>query len=91
MPFFQSRPKVIHAEQYINGKETQGVQYKKRQNLITGKEIEIAFVTTIQGQEVLVKEGEWIIRESDNVHYYPCDATEFNKLYKPLVEREYND
>ena len=29
------------------------------------------FVTTVQGQDVEVKPGEWIVQEDDGVHHYP--------------------
>jgi hypothetical protein len=43
------------------------------------------FVTTIQGQRVEVKRGEWIITEPDGIHHYPCDPAVFEATYEPVA------
>lgn len=75
MPEFRKKPVVIHAEQFTDeasppaGVRQIGASY--------------FYVITIQGAKVRVKPGEWIIRESDGVHYYPCADVEFTRLYEP--------
>ena len=40
-------------------------------------------VKTIQGQEVPVSVGEWIVKESGGPGYYPIEEAEFDRLYEP--------
>lgn len=47
------------------------------------------YVVTVQGQEVSVQEGEWIIIEDppgDGTRAYPCDRDVFSKTYEPMFE-----
>lgn len=44
------------------------------------------YVTTIQGQEVSVSPGEWIIAEGDGEHFYPCEPGIFEATYEPVEE-----
>lgn len=41
------------------------------------------YVKTIQGQEVKVSPGEWIVQERDGVHYYPIADDVFRRKYDP--------
>lgn len=43
-----------------------------------------AFVTTIQGRNVEISPGEWVIAEPDGVHFYPCKADVFEATYEPV-------
>jgi hypothetical protein len=40
------------------------------------------YVVTIQGREVDVSPGEWIIQEPDGEHYYPCADDIFKDRYE---------
>ena len=42
-------------------------------------------VTTIQGQDVPVSPGEWIVQEPDGVHYYPISDAIFRAKYEPAT------
>jgi hypothetical protein len=42
-----------------------------------------AYVVTIQGQEVTLTPGDWVIEEPDRIHYYPCAADVFEKRWEP--------
>jgi hypothetical protein len=44
------------------------------------------YVTTIQGRDVDVSPGEWIIQEPDGEHYYPCSDEIFRERYEPVAE-----
>lgn len=41
-----------------------------------------AYVKTIQGRDVPVSVGEWVIQEPDGVHYYPCSDDIFRQRYE---------
>ena len=48
-----------------------------------------AYVVTIQGQEVDVKPGEYIILEDppgDGTRAYPCAADVFERRYQPVLD-----
>jgi len=40
------------------------------------------FVTTIHGQETKVAIGDWVIREPDGEHHYPCKPDIFEATYE---------
>jgi hypothetical protein len=41
------------------------------------------YVKTIQGRDVDVSPGEWIIQEPDGEHFYPCADSVFRERYEP--------
>lgn len=41
------------------------------------------FVTTIQGNDVPISPGEWVVDEGDGEHFYPIAAEKFELLYRP--------
>ncbi len=43
-----------------------------------------AYVTTIQGRDVEVSVGEWVIQEPDGIHYYPCADAIFHERYEEV-------
>ena len=43
-------------------------------------------VTTIQGVEVAVMPGDYVIQEPDGIHYYPCKADIFEQRYMPVSD-----
>ncbi len=40
------------------------------------------YVTTMHLQRVYLEPGDWIIREPDGEHYYPCKAEVFAASYE---------
>lgn len=86
---FQSRPVTVEATQYTHpGCNCPGVEYEPysqgaytvRGRVVFDNTLR-PFVTTIQGQRVYVNPGEWIIREPDGIHYYPCANEVFTNRY----------
>lgn len=78
MPKFRSKQKIIDAEQLVDkAKPPRGIRVDNGGNL---------YVETIQGQQVNVKVGEWIVDEGDGVHFYPIadDIFKGPKGYDPL-------
>jgi hypothetical protein len=73
--------RVIEAEQYFPGKETPGVTL-----LPSPSPFEESFpvVTTMYNHVLRIEPGDWIIKESDGIHYYPCKPEIFDKLYERL-------
>lgn len=78
MPLFRSKQKIIDAKQLVDkAKPPRGVRVDNGGNL---------YVETIQGQQVDVKVGEWIVDEGDGIHFYPIADETFRgpKGYDPL-------
>lgn len=86
MARFRSRPIEIEAEQWWpNGPDPAqrhpGVFWDER---IDGREI--PYVITMYRQRVNLVAGDWIIREPDGVHYYPCTPVLFAARYEPVSD-----
>lgn len=77
MARFRKRPVEVDAEQFTDpNNPPRGV------NVFTPGRF---YVTTKQGENVFVKEGEWIIAENDPPgRFYPCDPAEFARIYEPV-------
>lgn len=72
---FRKRPIVVEANQFTKrGCCPLGVQTE---------EDGTHYVVTIHGQKTPVVEGDWIIQETDGVHYYPCKDDVFRATYQP--------
>jgi hypothetical protein len=75
---FQRRPNTFipfEANQYVN-----------HAGLVLGmksREDGSVYVKTIQGRDVDVSPGEWIIQEPDGEHFYPCADSVFRERYEP--------
>jgi hypothetical protein len=75
MKKYRKKPLIVEAEQWFPGKRVEGVQ-KDFANL--------NYVITVSEQRVYLKPGDWIIKESDGIHYYPCDAAVFERTYEEV-------
>ena len=74
---FRSKTRFIEANQFKNGECVLGVRTREDGS---------CYVVTIQGEEVNVKHGEWIIVENppgDGTRAYPCAADVFERNYEP--------
>lgn len=49
-----------------------------------GRATASGYVTTMQGQHVLIHVGEWVVTESDGKHHYPIADAEFRRIYEPM-------
>ena len=49
-------------------------------------EMEKCYVTTIHGDRAYLENGDWIIKEPDGVHFYPCKPDIFEATYEPVPE-----
>ncbi len=77
MPLFKSKPKIIDAVQFKDVKRpTRGVFFCVDQPM----------VKTIQGIDIPVRLGEWIVDEGDGIHFYPIADEVFKgpKGYDPV-------
>lgn len=43
-------------------------------------------VVTIHGQETKVARGDWVIKEPDGVHHYPCKPDIFERTYEKVED-----
>jgi len=76
MPKFKRKPTFCEAEQFTESHTPKGVCPPVPDDGYN-------YVTTIQGQDVKVQYGEWIVMESDGIHYYPIADEEFKRIYEP--------
>lgn len=86
---FRKKPVVVEAEQYNgpisvdrdapNPSSPPGVRWESFD--ITW--VRYPVVTTIHGQVTAVAPGDWVIREPDGEHYYPCKPDIFAATYEP--------
>ncbi len=80
---FQSKPRVIEAEQYWPDKKPwpKGVENHRPHGGY------YAHVHTMHdNQVVLVRGGDWIVAEPDGVHFYPVQDDVFKANYEPAKE-----
>ena len=75
MPKFRRKPTFCEAEQFTKNYTPKGVSPPVPDD---GQH----YVTTIQRQDVNVQYGEWIVMESDGIHYYPIADEEFKRIYE---------
>lgn len=79
MPLFRKKPVVVHAEQFRKRSEgIPGVFFDENDN---------HWVVTMHGDKIPVVPGDWIIREPDGEHYYPCKPDVFAATYE-IVEQQ---
>lgn len=75
MPRFQSKPRMITAEQYRHpSMQPQGVCFCADGCPVASEDPSEsqAHVHTMHGdQAVMLEEGDWIVPEPDGIHYYP--------------------
>jgi hypothetical protein len=76
MAKYQRRPNTFipfEANQYLGDGLTLGMRSREDGSV---------YVKTIQGRDVDVSPGEWIIQEPDGDHYYPCSDSIFRERYE---------
>lgn len=79
MPKYRKKPVVVEAVQWFPFVTIPGVDTSR---------LGEATVTTIQGRQVNISPGEWVITESDGIHHYPCSSEEFSRLYEPVGDHD---
>ena len=76
---YRSKPKIVEASQYIEGKQVPfGVVWDERNYPHC-----VPCVVTIHGHAAVVCDGDWIITEPDGEHHYPCKPDIFAASYEP--------
>jgi len=79
MPKFKKKPVVILAEQF-KGKFIRGICPYTHDDSIPFPHVH----TIHNNQWVLVEIDDWIIPESDGVHFYPCKPDIFAATYEKV-------
>lgn len=80
MPLYQRKPTTVEARQF-RGQPMSGVERVNN----AGTDHATGYVTTMQGQHVLIQVGEWVVAEPDGVHHYPIADAEFRRIYEPAA------
>jgi hypothetical protein len=79
MPKIRKIPKIIEAHQLVSGEPL-----PKGVHTFRGK----MYVTTIQGVEIPIEYGEWVMPEGDGQHFYPCADSVLRSTYEFIEEVE---
>jgi hypothetical protein len=81
MPIFKRKPTLVDAEQFLDpDNPPRGVEITHLDDPSMNRR---HHVTTMQGRQVDVSVGEWIVAEADGVHFYPIANAEFERIYEP--------
>lgn len=81
MPQFRRRTTFTEANQYQGRNDIPGVC---RSVACVTAGVNKPHVHTIHDdQVVLIEKGDWIIPESDGIHFYPCKPDVFDMIYEP--------
>lgn len=89
MPTFRKKPLLVEAVQF-NGLLTDELADWAREHgpegirAGLGPDERFVQVRTEQDQWILVKPGEWIIRDRTRGRFYPCDAAVFEATYEAV-------
>lgn len=75
---YRKRPIIVEAVQWQPGLSVDGISEWK-----DGRG-PYAMFTTIHNQVTTVLPGDWLIRESDGVHWYPCKPDIFAATYEAV-------
>jgi hypothetical protein len=93
MAQFRSKPKIVEAFQWTGDEDQREdpvwiVNAIRNGDVVFRKNFDEGCVelrmTTIQGQWVYAKPGEWIIREPVEGRFYPCADDVFRANYEPV-------
>lgn len=76
MSFFRRKSTVIEAEQFHHP-ATAPIGVRTEED---GR----AYVVTIHRQKVYLEVGDWIVKEPDNMHYYPIKPDVFASIYEKI-------
>ncbi len=72
---YEARKKIIDAEQYI-GIHMESISYDD----VSKK----PFITNRYGVKQPIEKGDFILPDSDGIHFYALNPTDFNRLYKQI-------
>jgi hypothetical protein len=72
---FRKKPVVVEAEQFHGGAFDPPGVFRRDED-------DSPYVVTIHDQRSYLSPGDWIIREPDGVHYYPCKPDIFAATYE---------
>lgn len=70
---------VVEAEQWFRGQSVEGVSLDDEG---------VAYVVTIHGQRAWLSPGDWVIKEPDGIHHYPCKPDIFEATYEKMSVRD---
>jgi len=71
---YRKKPIIVEAEQWYPGENIPGVQTDGT----------FSWVVTIHNQKSYLEPGDYVIREPDGIHYYPCKPEVFRNTYEKV-------
>jgi hypothetical protein len=83
MPNYRKKPIIVEAVQWFPGVTIDGV---REHAPVPYEHHGYGAFTTIHGQVTMINPGDWVIREADGVHWYPCKDDVFRRTYDPIED-----
>jgi len=84
---YRKKPIVVEAYQWKYGQIDAGVHIDPVNNSPSDDAAsDRFFVVTIHGQRAYLDDKDWVIKEPDGIHYYPCKPDIFEKTYEKEKE-----
>jgi len=78
MAKYRKKPVVVDAEQFFtDGPSLPGVRWESQNGYL------IPYVVTIHGQRAYLADGDWVLQEPKEGHFYPCKPDIFAATYDP--------
>lgn len=90
MEFYRKRPLVVAAFQWFVPGDSRHNPEWIRSKIVTeftpspGGD-KFYYVKSVRGEQVIITHGDWIVREPDGAHYYPCKPDVFEATYEKLL------
>lgn len=94
---FRKRPIIVEAEQWFPDRDIPGVSLYTPPDVVifdkSGQGCGTVYpqpayhvVQTIHGEFARLEPGDWVIREPDGIHYYPCKPDLFTVIYEEVTD-----
>jgi len=87
---YSRKPGVVEAMQFTDKSKDQcfhfvgGNRHADFEEVDEDLGIPILVFDTIHGDEAVARFGDWLIKEPDGVHCYPCKPDIFEATYEPV-------
>ena len=81
-PRYRKKPLEVEAVQWFPGIAIEGVKHVDGE----GASPSLGTFYTIHGQETFINPGDWVIREPDGIHWYPCKPDIFEATYDIVLD-----
>ena len=91
---YRKKPLVVEAIQFTNASKNECFNFVGGNRSADFEEVgacegvPILIFDTIHGDEAIARFGDWLVKEPDGIHCYPCKPDIFEATYEPVEEEE---